>query len=30
MGKADMPKLVTALRRVDLARVAPSTAKRAA
>jgi putative transposase len=30
MGKADMPKLVTALRRRDLARVAPSTAKRLA
>jgi putative transposase len=30
MGKADMPKLVTALRRLDLARVAPSSAKRAA
>lgn len=25
MGKADMPKLVTALRRIDLARAAPST-----
>jgi len=25
MGKADMPKLVTALRRLDLARVAPSS-----
>ncbi|MDX2094266.1 MAG: transposase [Kofleriaceae bacterium] len=30
MGKADMPKLVTALRRLDLARVAPLLAKRAA
>lgn len=30
MGKADMPKLVSALRRLDLARAAPSSAKRAA
>jgi putative transposase len=30
MGKADMPKLVTALRRLDLARAAPSPVKRAA
>jgi len=31
MGKADMPKLVTALRRRDLARAAPvSSVKRAA
>jgi transposase-like protein len=30
MGKADMPKLVTALRRLDLARMTPSSAKRAA
>ena len=29
MGKADFPKLVTALRRLDLART-PSTTKRAA
>jgi len=30
MGKTDMPKLVTTLRRLDLARVVPSTTKRAA
>lgn len=30
MGKADMPKLVTALRRLDLARAAPASSKRAA
>ena len=30
MGKADMPKLVTALRQLDLARTAPATSKRAA
>lgn len=30
MGKAEMPKLVSALRRLDLARGAPSSAKRAA
>ncbi len=30
MGKADMPKLVTALRRLDLARSAPTATKRAA
>lgn len=30
MGKADMPKLVTALRRLDLARAAPAPSKRAA
>ena len=29
MGKADMPKLVTALRRLDLARAAPAAGKRA-
>ena len=30
MGKADMPKLVTALRQLDLARTAPAMGKRAA
>lgn len=30
MGTADMPKLVTALRGLDLARVSSSTARRAA
>jgi transposase-like protein len=30
MGKADMPKLVTALRELDLARATPGTSKRAA
>jgi transposase-like protein len=30
MGKADMPKLVTALRQLDLARTTPATDKRAA
>jgi hypothetical protein len=30
MGKADLPKLVAALRRLDLARAAPATGRRAA
>ena len=30
MGKADMAKLVTALRQLDLARAAPAMSKRAA
>jgi hypothetical protein len=30
MGKADMPELVTALRRLDLLRVAPAATRRAA
>jgi hypothetical protein len=30
LGKTDMPKLVTSLRRIDLARAAPLLARRAA